>query len=501
MSIFLAGLTCLAGGRPATDAAVAPFNDTIFSIHAKLGPYSPGERAVNITARIRELTDDAAFTTDSLTVKADGSTLDIVYRDIIVMSLTDADTLYMGGPKEQLAEYYRACIAQAVDRHREETGWLRVLTKIGLVMLIAGLFVMAVRGVGRLFLLVRRRVVAMKGSRIKGISFKTYNLLDAERATGVILFAVKIVRYIIILLLFYLAVTLLFSVFPETRGLAGRLLKYVTVPLAKIVMSIVDYVPKAITIVLIVFLFRYLIRGVKYFAGEIEKEKLKINGFYPDWAMPTYNIIRTLLYAFMFILIFPYLPKSDSKIFQGVSVFIGIIVSLGSTSLIGNLVAGLVLTYMRPFKIGDNIRIGDMQGTVMEKTPFVTRLRTLKNEEVTIPNAGIMSAFTVNYTNSAAKHRLILYTTVTFGYETPWRRVHELLLEAAGRTAHVLHDPKPFVQQRALDDFYAEYQINVYTVDDHLMMQIYSELYQHIQDVFREAGIELTSPHYRTIKN
>ncbi|MDR2628329.1 MAG: mechanosensitive ion channel family protein [Dysgonamonadaceae bacterium] len=478
-------------------APVAPFNDTIFSVHAKLGPYSPEERAGNIEYRIRELDDDAGFSTDSLAIVPDGNTLDIVYRDIIVMSISDADTVWFNQSKEQVAAYYKRCIAQSIDQYREDTGLVRMLVKIGLVIAILAVFFFIVKYTGKLFRVFHNRILALKGVRIKGITFKSYNLLDEERATNVALFLLKIVKYICLIVVLYFTVTLTFSVFPETRGLAGKLLDYVLTPLSRIVGSIVDYIPKAVTIVVIVLIFRYLIRGVKFFAGEIEKEKLKIKGFYPDWAMPTYHIVRTLLYAFMFILIFPYLPKSDSKIFQGVSVFIGVIVSLGSTSLIGNLVAGLVLTYMRPFKIGDNIKIGEIQGSVTEKTPFVTRIKTLKNEEVTIPNSNIMSVYTTNYTNSSQKHKLILYTSVTVGYDVSWRQVHELLLAAAGRTPHVLQTPPPFVLQRALNDFYAEYQINIYITEDKLMMRIYSDLYQNIQDVFNEAGIELVSPHYR----
>jgi small-conductance mechanosensitive channel len=478
------------------EVPVVPFNDTIFYIYTKLGPYSPDARALNIEKRMQELAGEIMFSSDSLMIVSDGHILDIVYNDVIIMSVTDADTVFFHQSKNDIATYYKQAIAQSVNQYREDTGWIKILTKTGLIVLIIGIFFFVVRSINKLLRFINKKISASKGTRIKGITVKSYNLLDEAKATSSILFVLKIIKYICLIIVFYFTVTLVFSVFPETRGLAGQLLSYVTTPLSRIAWSIIHYIPKAVTIVIIVFVFRYLIRGIKYFAGEIEKGKLTINGFYPDWAMPTYNIIRTLLYAFMFILIFPYLPQSESKIFQGVSVFIGVIISLGSTSLIGNLIAGLVLTYMRPFKIGDNIKIGEIHGTVTEKTPFVTRIRTLKNEEVTIPNSNIMSAYTINYTNSSQKHQLILYKSITLGYEIPWRQAHELLLKAAGQTACVLQDPKPFVLQRGMDDFYVEYQINIYVVEDKQMMSIYSELYQNIQDVFNEAGIEIMSPHY-----
>ncbi len=223
-----------------------------------------------------------------------------------------------------------------------------------------------------------------------------------------------------------------------------------------------------------------------------------VKGFYADWAMPTFNIIKTLLYVFMFIIIFPYLPGSNTPIFQGVSVFVGVVISLGSTSLIGNAVAGLVLTYMRPFQVGDRIKIGDATGNVIERTPFVTRIRTPKNEEITIPNSSIMSAHTINYTAAAENnsHHLILHTSVTIGYDSPWRQVHDLLLRAADRTAMVLKEPQPFVLQITLNDFHIEYQINAFTDQANYMPKIYSELHQNIQDTFSEAGVEIMSPYY-----
>lgn len=246
---------------------------------------------------------------------------------------------------------------------------------------------------------------------------------------------------------------------------------------------------------------KYFIRVVKYFFKEIESGKLSISGFHSDWAKPTYNIVRFLLYAFMFVLIFPYLPGSDSEIFKGVSVFIGILFSLGSTSAIANMVSGLVITYMRPFKIGDRIKIADVTGDVIEKTLLVTRLKTPKNEIITIPNSSVLTGNTINYTIQAEDTGLIIYSTVTIGYDVPWKLMHEVLLEAAFRTEYLLEDPKPFVLQTSLDDFYVSYQINAYTKEASKQASIYSNLHQNIQDVCNEKGVEILSPHYRAARD
>jgi small-conductance mechanosensitive channel len=178
-------------------------------------------------------------------------------------------------------------------------------------------------------------------------------------------------------------------------------------------------------------------------------------------------------------------------------VFIGVLFSLGSHSSIANVVAGLVITYMRPFIVGDRIKIGDVTGDVIEKTLLVTRLRTPKNEEVTIPNSSVLSGNTVNYSTMARTVGLIIHTTVTIGYDVPWKKMHQALLNAADRTESLQKEPKPFVLQTSLDDFYVSYQINGYTRETNRFNRIYSSLHQNIQDCCNEMGIEIMSPHYR----
>ena len=481
-------------------APVAPFHRPIFSIYARLGPFTPAERAERLEQTIRQLKEERGFSQDRIEFVQDGAMLDIVYNGIVIMSIADGDAEYFQKSKEEVAEYYRENIARAIDQYRHDTELLMILARAGLVLLIFSLFYFIIKGINRLHMFTRRKVVSFRGTLIKDVRIKSYTLLDEDKYIVSTLFFIKITKYVVLLTVLYFSVTLLFGIFPETRGLADKLWDYVLTPFSNIVFGVKDYLPKAFAIAVIVTVFRYLAKGIKYFADEIEKEKLVIRGFYPDWAKPTCHIIQALMGAFMFIVIFQYLPYSDSKIFQGVSVFIGVLISIGSTALIGNLISGMVLTYMRPFCVGDFIKIGDILGTVKEKTPFAIRIMTPKNEEITIPNSGIMAAHTVNYSHSAQKNMLILHAAVTFGYDTPWRQVHELLLSAASRTRYALEDPPPFVLQRALDNFYAEYQINIYVTEEKRMPGIYSELYENIQDVFNEAGLDMTCPAYQSFR-
>jgi small-conductance mechanosensitive channel len=252
-----------------------------------------------------------------------------------------------------------------------------------------------------------------------------------------------------------------------------------------------------------VFITRYVLKGFKVIANQIEKGKIVIPGFYAEWAHPTLKILQVLLWAFTVAVVYPYLPGSDSRAFQGVSVFVGIVFSIGSTSAIGNLVAGLVITYMRPFKIGDCVKIKEITGFVVEKNLMVIRLKTHKNEYVTFPNIMILGSNIINYNTSSDEDEegLIIFTEITFGYSTPWQTVHDILINAALATDHVQKKPKPFVLQTKLDDFYACYQINCYTKDVSKVPVIYTMLYENIQSGFAAAGLDMTASHYRVISS
>ncbi len=235
--------------------------------------------------------------------------------------------------------------------------------------------------------------------------------------------------------------------------------------------------------------------------GEIGKGNLAFPGFYPEWAEPTSRLIRALVLVLVIIIIFPYLPGSKSPAFQGISIFVGVLLSLGSSSAVANAIAGIILTYMRSFAVGDWVRIGDTVGEVVEKNALVTRIVTQKREIITIPNATVMNGSVMNYTREAKNGGVIFHTTVTIGYDAPWKTVHQLLIDAARATKHVLHTPAPFVLQTALNDFYVSYELNAYTDVPVEMQFIYSDLHENIQDRFNEAGVEICSPHFSSLRD
>jgi len=476
---------------------VGVLGDTLFHIYSKRGELSAKDRAEILTKKIHELYKDDYFNTDSLKVFETADNYTIQYGKTIVLSLNETDALWHDKNLSELGNEYKIKIADSIKKAKYENSLSRTLIRTGLVLLVillTWLLIWLIRLGNRRLM---NSINSNKEKWLKKLAYKDYTFLNEEQKYQIILFITKLLRWFVYIVLIYISLSSIFSIFPITRGWADKLIQYILSPLKSIFIGIWNYLPNLFSILAIYFVMKYFIKFVKYIFTEIDSEKLKVSGFHADWAMPTFSIVKFLLYAFMFVLIFPFLPGSDSNIFKGVSVFIGVLFSLGSHSSIANVVAGLVITYMRPFKVGDRIKIGDVTGDVIEKTLLVTRLRTPKNEEVTIPNSSVLSGNTVNYSTMARTVGLIIHTTVTIGYDVPWKKMHQALLNAADRTEAILKEPKPFVLQTSLDDFYVSYQINGYTRETNSFNRIYSSLHQNIQDCCNEMGIEIMSPHYR----
>jgi len=327
-------------------------------------------------------------------------------------------------------------------------------------------------------------------------------LLSAEQLTEGLLGVLQVVRLLAFAFLIYFYASSVLGFFPWSRQLSAELFGYILKPVSVIGGVFSDSIPNVIAIVIIVLVTRYILKLFALCFRGVERGAISFTGFHRDWAKPTYGIVRFLVLVFASIACFPYIPGSQSEGFRGISVFLGLLISLGSAAAIGNMIAGIVLTYMRPFQLGDRVKIADTVGDITEKTLLVTRIRTIKNVDITIPNSLILSAHIVNYSSaSLSPPPLILNTTITIGYDVPWRTVHELLKHSAAGTKHVLSDPEPFVLQTALNDFYVTYEINAYTGAPNQMAMIYSELHQNIQDAFNEAGIEIMSPHYSQLRD
>ena len=476
-------------------------DDTLFYFYAKRGGHTPQQRAETVAHDITVLGKRFNLQPDSLYLESSDIVTDVMYDNKVIVSFTDQDGLWEGCTRDQLAANKRLIILEKLKVMKEEHGFVQLCKRVVyFVLVLVGQFLLF-WGTNWLFRRPKVRIVKLRNTKLKPFSIQDYELLDTQKQVKLLIFLANLVRYVFMFLQLLLSVPLLFSIFPQTKNLAYQLLSYIWNPVKSILTGVVSYIPNLFTIFVICLSIKYLVRLFRYLAGEVQSERLKLRGFYPDWAIPTYHIIRFLLYAFMIAMIYPYLPGSNSGVFQGISVFVGLIVSLGSSTVIGNIIAGLVITYMRPFKLGDRIKLNDTTGNVVEKTPLVTRIRTPKNEVVTIPNSFVMSSHTVNFSQSAREYGLIIHTEVSIGYDIPWRKVNKLLIEAALNTPGVVDDPRPFILSTSLSDWYPVYQVNAYIKDADKLAQIYSDLHQSIQDRFNEEGIEIMSPHYMAVRD
>ena len=340
-----------------------------------------------------------------------------------------------------------------------------------------------------------------KETRIHAIQFQQQELLSAQEIATLLAGLLRVLSMLVTALLVFVYLTIVVALFPVTEHIAVAVVSYILEISRAAARTVLDYVPSLFQIGVILVVAFYLIRLASLVFNGIESERIKIRRFYPDWAEPTYKIVRFLLVALAAVAIIPLLPGASSPAFRGVSIFLGALVSLGSTGVVANIVAGTVSTYMRAFQAGDWVRIADTEGTVIKRTTFVTKIMTPKNVVVSVPNAMVLGNHIINYSELAKARGLILHTTVTIGYDVPWRQVHELLLGAARATERIEEDPEPFVRQTSLDDFYVSYQLNAFTSNPNKMPTIYSDLHANIQDAFNEAGVEIMSPHYSALRD
>lgn len=482
-------------------ASVALAGKTITCIENGVASFSAQDRADAANDRLKVLGRDLTFNLDHLTIEHRESSSDILAGQMILLTITDADAKSAKLSRSEFSESVLAATRSAIEHSREQHTPRTLLFGILYSLLATAVFLLLLLILGRVHDRVHRRIQNAHHTSIRTIKFQSFELLTAERIIATLQWVAQTVRLLLTLILLYFYVPLVFSFFPWTADLSSKIITYIVDPLKQIARVTVDFIPNLFFILVIAVVTRYVLKFIRFFFDEVGRGTLTLPGFYADWAAPTYKLVRVLVMAFALVMAFPYIPGSSSPAFQGISVFLGILLSLGSSSAISNMVAGIVLTYMRPFRVGNRVKIADTMGDVLEKTLLVTRVRTIKNVEVTIPNAMVLSSHIINYSAAAEERGLILHTTVTIGYESPWPQVHEALKDAAKRTQRLLSQPAPFILQTALNDSTVAYELNVFTKHPNQMAEIYSDLHRNIHDAFNEAGLELMSPHYLSVRD
>jgi small-conductance mechanosensitive channel len=465
------------------------------------GPYTTQYRADRISQRVLDVVRDRSLLNPTVTViEAEGS-LELRVGPRLLMVVTLQDARSVGTARPALAQHYAQELEAAIraERLRYAPG---TLMRSGIYGLLATLtLALTVWLILRLTRAVHRGVERRRARLEGSLRVQQAEIVSADRVGRAIQRTIRAVRLALILLAIDLYLTFVLGLFPWTRAVSFKLLEYVVSPIRMLASAFVGYLPKLLFVIVIAAVIYTAIRVVAFFFLQIREGRIVFANFPAEWADPTSKIVKVLLIAFGLVVAFPYLPASDSAAFTGVSVFIGVLLSLASSSALSNMIAGVVLTYTSAFRLGDRVKLGDSFGDIVETSLLVTRVRTIKNEDITIPNSIALGTSMTNYSRNARTLGLILHTSVTIGYDAPWRKVHELLITAALDTPGVVPEPRPFVWQTALNDFYVTYEVNAYTKSPRDMIDIYAALHARIQDAFYAAGVEIMSPHYTALRD
>jgi len=479
--------------RPGTDVApVTVDGRELFPVRG-ISAYPADRRAGEIATRIRDAARDPSLETSDRRLEETADGVRVLIGDHYLLTVLDLDADLEEMSPGLIAEVYSGLIAQAIE------DWRAARTPSRLLRHAAFVIVGAILLLGLLFLLRRLHRGLSQVAERRGaapIRVGSLQVVRPEQLRALLLWTVRVAMTGVGLVLVYSYLNAALGSFPWTRGFAQSLLGYVTDPILSIGRGILDAIPGLLFIVIAWFFTRFVLRLIRtYFTG-LEHGTTTLRGFDADWARPTYRLVRTFVIVLFLVMIFPYIPGSSTSAFKGISLFMGIVFSLGSSSVIGNLIAGYTMTYRRAFRVGDRILVDGSIGDVEEMRLLVTHLRSPKNEEIIVPNTLILSGNVTNYSSIARKEGLILHTTVGIGYETPWRQVEAMLLEAAVRTPGLESDPPPFVLQKELADFAVTYEINAYTRDPRRMYATYTALHANILDVFNEYGVQIMTPAY-----
>jgi small-conductance mechanosensitive channel len=478
---------------------------TLFFIRRGVSSFSAEERANAITRRIERIAQNDSIPIENLTIEQipDDNSLYLSIDQEVILTVTERDAKAYRSTPEVLAQQALQKIQVAIAQYRQDRKPEQLLKNIIYTVIATFAFLIisfaVIKISGKLFPFIRRLIESLT----PGIQIGNIEIVSSSKISFFWLRVLRMIRLFILFLLTFNYATFVLRLFPWTRVFGESILGYFSRSLELVLSSIGKYLPNAFIIAIIIFVTYYLIRLIKPFFTAIERGNLVIPGFYTDWAKPTYNLLLVIIIALAAIVAFPYLPGFDSPAFRGVSVFLGLLLSLGSTSAIANVIGGIILIYTRAFRIGDHIQVGDVIGDLIEKNFLVIRICTPTNKIITIPNSSLLSSNVINFSISSRElnRNLIIQTTITLGYDLPWRKAHKTLIEAALETDHILKEPAPFVLQTSLDNFYISYQLNAYTNQPNLMVIIYSELHQNIQDKCNEAGIEILSPSYTSLRD
>ena len=474
--------------------------DTLYYLYTSYGPYDIDTRVKYVEEKLKELYNDPYFVADSIKIKPAGDYLSVMYNDKTITGVSIVDALWENSSQTELAQRYANIIKNTIVKYKEQNSLKSVLIRLAELLLVLFIAFILVWAINRLFDFLKKITLNSEHRFLTSIRIRNYDFIKKPGIVKALVKILAILRIVFLLFLLITIIPLIFDIFSSTQYLSKIIVQWISEPIKNVGIAIIGYLPHLFYIVIIAVITRYVLKILRFFALEIERGILKIKGFHPEWAHTTYVLARMMLWVLALVIMFPHLPGSDSDAFKGISVFLGVLISLGSSSAISNAIAGIVISYMRPFQVGDWIKSGEIIGAVIEKNALVTRLKTINNEDITIPNSAILSGATMNFTSIGKEIGLALNVQVKVRYDYSDNLVEELLIEAALKTNGISPKPHPYIFQISLSELNAVYELNAYTFHPENMYFIKSDLTKNIQSTFRQANIEIFSTQYVEIR-
>ena len=461
-----------------------------------ISSYPAEYRAHEIGKRIKKVADNDSISINSLKIIESKESSAIYFKDQLIVKLLDADAEVEDISRDILAQTVGEKISESISLYRLNRSKPVIIRNSIYALISAALLIVILFIIVRLSKRINQRIQLKIKAKIDSVDNISFNLIKSNQIWKAFHVLFNTIRNILLISITAIFVNYILSLFPWTNSFAVYLLNLVVNPILHFGTSFLNYIPKFIFLIIIYFITKYVLKLIKLFFLGLENGGIIINNFHPEWAISTFKIIRTFIIAFAIVIAYPYIPGSDSVAFKGVSVFIGILFSIGSSGFIGNLIAGYSMIYRNAFRKGDYIEVDGQTGFVEEQELLVTRLQSLKNEEIILPNSILLNSKIINYTVKAKEKGIILHTVVGIGYETPWRQVDAMLKLAANRTEGLLKSPPPFVLKMVLADFAVNYEINAYCKEVNNLKTVYTRLHENILDVFNENNVQIMTPSY-----
>jgi small-conductance mechanosensitive channel len=479
---------------PAKSYPVTLEGAPVFEVQWGHGNFSPQYRASLITEKLKRIADDPTIKPE-ISLLPNEMGIDMLAGDVLLGSVFPGDATAAGVSKEDLAQRWRSAMERSMIAYRARYSWQRRVARGVAALLLIGLCAV-------LFLAVRRgthalsaRTVARLQAQIQKTQRQVLTLIPNSHIDKVVPRLFRLLRITLYIVIVVVTFQLLLWLYPPTRYLAGRFIADVAAPLKTLGAKFWANAPNLFLVLIIAIATWYVLRFLRFFFNKIADGTLRFARFKPRWAETTKQLVNILVVICALLVAYPYIPGSESPAFKGITLFIGVLASIGSAGVVPNMISGIMLTYMDPFEVGDLVRIGDTQGVVHETSILSTTLRSRATELITIPNSMIWNNHITNFSRRVSDGSSLV-TRVGIGYDAPWRQVEAILKTAAARTAGVRATPEPYVHTASLEQFNVNYELHAFVDTGTAVYKVQSELNENILDACNEFGVQIMTPSY-----